>query len=290
MSKKEKIQDQPDKVYNFGEKTKEKLKVDSKFIDLDVWQTPKYKQSRDKAIELIEAKKYGLDEGDFWILKNKGGDKLCYTGLIISHNGCLKINDQLEDKMKFKPSSVEIVKDEGDKVKVMRYINDEQGIYEFGEISPKNCMNDYPYAMVLKRLMDRVILKASKVGFFGIYSDSESEDFKEKPENDNEEKKELTRKEALNKMADAASEDMGKILEDENQKQFRRIKESIENCGSVAELQSIWGNEKSQLNKLKKYAENLFKLLTDSKDHMRTILDPENQEAVNDIHETLKAG
>ena len=174
------------KEYLFDEKKKEKWKnaQTGQYEDLEVYQTPKYLQSKKKAIELIEKGDYSLDEGDFWILKNKGGSKLCYTGLIISHNGCLKINHKLEEKLKFKPSSVSFVKDEAEKIKVMQYINDEQGVYEFGEISPKNCQNDYPYAMVLKRLMDRVILKNSAVGFFGIYSDSESEDFKEKIDDD----------------------------------------------------------------------------------------------------------
>lgn len=171
------------KTYNFGEKSKEKVKQqDGSFKDLDVWQSPKYLKSKEKAIELIENGNFDLDEGDFWILQNQGGGKMVYTGLIISHNGCLKINNKLEDALKFKPLSVSFVRDAGEKEKTMAYINQEQGVYEFGEISTKNCKNDYPYAMVLKRLMDRVILKNSKVGFFGIYSEAESDDFKDKPE------------------------------------------------------------------------------------------------------------
>tara|TARA_R110000822_G_scaffold6177_1_gene26113 strand:- start:2209 stop:3183 length:975 start_codon:yes stop_codon:yes gene_type:complete len=165
--------------YNFGEKEQEYHAGQQK--NMPVWQSPKYIQSKGKAVELIELDKYGLDAGDFWILMNatKSG-KMMYTGLIISHNGCLKINDKLDDKLKFRPSSVSLLRDVGNKEKVMDYICDEQGVYEFGEISPNNCKNDYPYAMVLKRLMDRVILKTSKVGFFGIYSEAESEDFKNK--------------------------------------------------------------------------------------------------------------
>jgi len=164
------------KTYSFNEKQKE-------FIDgknLEVWQSQKYIQSKNKAIELIEEKKYNLSESDFWILMNraKSGNKMVYTGLIISHNGCLKINDSLDEKDKFKPSSVKMEKDENI-LKVMSYINDEQGIYEFGEISNKNCSNNYPYAMLLKRLQDRVILKNSKIAFDGIYSECESEEFKD---------------------------------------------------------------------------------------------------------------
>jgi hypothetical protein len=180
--------DKKTKDYNFGEKATEKVKDGDKWAELTVWQSPKFKQSREKAISLIEEEKYCLDEGDFWILMNKGGGKMVYTGLIISHNGCLKINDKLEDKMKFKPSAVSFLKDNGGD-KVMQYICDEQGIYEFGEIAPANCKNQYPYAMVLKRLMDRVILKASKIGYFGIYSENESDDFKNKNEEPEEKSK-----------------------------------------------------------------------------------------------------
>ena len=166
--------------YNFGEKDIEKVKEADGYKELKVWKSPKFIQSREKAIQLIESD-FGLDTGDFWILMNKGGGKMIYSGLIISHNGCLKINDKLEDKMKFRPSAVSFLKDnDGDKV--MQYVCDEQGIYEFGEIATSNCKNQYPYAMVLKRLMDRTILKASKIGYFGIYSENESDDFRSKNE------------------------------------------------------------------------------------------------------------
>mgnify|MGYP003150254633 CR=1 FL=1 len=154
--------------YNFGEKIEEynPRANDGKGQTVSVWQSPKYIESKKKAVELIESGKYGLQTSDFWILMNgtKSG-KMMYSGLIISHTGCLKINDQLSKEAKFSPSSVNFVKDDDYKCKVMSYINDSQGIYEFGEISPKNCKNEYPYAMVLKRLMDRVILKNSKIGF-----------------------------------------------------------------------------------------------------------------------------
>jgi hypothetical protein len=64
---------------------------------------------------------------------------------------------------------------------VYSYSNDEQGIFEVGEVSLKNCTNAYPYAMALKRCMDRVILKNSKLAYSGIYADSEAEEFKNEP-------------------------------------------------------------------------------------------------------------
>ena len=163
------------KAYNFGEKQQEN--------GLPVWQSPKYEQSKAKAIEVIE--KYdNIHEGDFWILMNKTkrGDKVIYSGLIISHNACLKINDVAKPEDKFKPECVTVNQSGYGGALVFTYNCPEQGIYEVGEVTPKNCKNDYPYAMALKRCMDRVILKISKIAFEGIYSDSEADEFREQPD------------------------------------------------------------------------------------------------------------
>lgn len=167
--------------YNFGEK---ELEWDSSSkSEIETWLSPKYYESKNKVIEMIESQKYGLKENDFWILKNKtGSGKMAYTGLIISHNGCLKINDSLEDKQKFKPSCVKENQNGYENSLVYTYCNDDQGIYEVGEISQSNYKQTngrYPYAMAYKRLFDRVVLKNSKLAFAGVYSDSEAEEFKE---------------------------------------------------------------------------------------------------------------
>lgn len=171
------------KSYNFGEK---KTEYNAKLgKEVEVWQSPKYLEAKQKAIEALESPQYKdvLSEGDFWILMNatKSG-KMAYTGLIISHNGCLKINDALPADKRFKPSCVQLDKDGYGGSLVYSYNNDEQGIYEVGEVSTKNCTNAYPYAMALKRCMDRVILKSSKLAYSGIYSDSEAEEFKNVPD------------------------------------------------------------------------------------------------------------
>ena len=135
----------------------------------------KYKEAKKKAIELIESNKYGLTEADFWILMNETKiGKMMYTTLILSHNGCLKINDNLSSK--FNPDEVEIIENGYKGELVFKYQDKEQGIFEVGEVSEKNCKNDYPYAMALKRCFDRVVLKLSKLAFSGIMSDSEAED------------------------------------------------------------------------------------------------------------------
>ena len=162
----------------FGEKREEN--------GLEVFQSPKYIQSREFAVELINSKKYDIGEGDFWILMNKTkSGKMMYSGLIISHNGCLKINDRLENK--FDPHCVTIDKDGFGDSLVYTYVDND--VYEVGEVSKLNCQNAYPYAMALKRCFDRVVLKKSKLAFYGVYSDSEADEFKAPEEEVKNEKK-----------------------------------------------------------------------------------------------------
>lgn len=175
------------KEHNFNEKTEEFINGEN----LKVWLSPKYAETKKKVIEMIDSNKYGLTDNDFWILMNKTskGDKMAYTGLIISHNGCLKINDALDDKIKFKPSCVKENQNGYEGSLVYTYCNDEQGIYEVGEINASNYKQKtgrYPYAMAYKRLFDRVVLKNSKLAYAGVYSDSEADEFKE-PINEKEE-------------------------------------------------------------------------------------------------------
>lgn len=164
----------------FGEKTQEWFAKAQK--SLPVVQHQKYTVAKAKAVELINGKKYGLTEADFWILMNTVANKtkMQYSGLIISHNGCLKINDALPEADRFKPSCVTLDKAGFNGSLVYTYCNDEQGIYEVGEVSGKNCGSDYPYAMAYKRLFDRVVLKNSKIAYDGIYSEVESDEFKQR--------------------------------------------------------------------------------------------------------------
>lgn len=161
-------------MYNFGEKKHEKNKAGD---TVEVWVLPKYEESRAKAITIIEAYE-DINEGDFWILKNetKSGT-IMYSGLIMSHNACLKVNESLAESMRFRPECVSVDKDGYGGSLIYTYCCPEQGLYEVGEASAKNCKNAYPYAMAYKRCFDRVVLKASKIAFAGIYSESESDTF-----------------------------------------------------------------------------------------------------------------
>ena len=165
-------------TYNFGEKKEEN--INGKKIPVE-FHTPKYKEAKNKATELLNSDKYKgvLEPSDFWILVNTYANKTkaMYSGLIISHDGCLKINDVLEDKLRFKPECMSLDKEGYNNSLVYSYICPEQGLYEVGEVSKDNCKNDYPYAMALKRCFDRVVLKNSRIAYSGIYSDSESDEF-----------------------------------------------------------------------------------------------------------------
>lgn len=167
------------KNYDFGEKKTESYQGQ----ELPVWQSPKYLEAKKGVIEILESEQYKgvLNVSDFWILMNTYSNKtkMMYTGLIISHNGCLKINDLLENK--FKPECVSLDKEGYNNSLVYTYQDEE--VYEVGEVSKSNCKNDYPYAMALKRCFDRVVLKKCKLAYKGIYSDSEAEEFTEKLEN-----------------------------------------------------------------------------------------------------------
>lgn len=178
------------KNYNFGEKKTESYQGK----ELPVWQSPKYLEAKKGVIEILESEQYKgvLNVSDFWILMNTCSNKtkMMYTGLIISHNGCLKINDLLENK--FKPECVSLDKEGYNNSLVYTYQDEE--VYEVGEVSKDNCKNDYPYAMALKRCFDRVVLKKCKLAYKGIYSDSEAEEFTEKLENNENIQKEEVKK------------------------------------------------------------------------------------------------
>lgn len=195
-----------EKKYDFGEKKTEYSAKDGK--EIPVWKSPKYEQSKKAVIKMLKSEQYKdvLDESDFWILMNRTKNgKMAYTGLIISHNGCLKINDVLSGELKFNPKCVSWTNDEQyNGSLVFSYDSslmgeeDKQRIFEIGEVSSKNCTNDYPYAMALKRCMDRVILKNSKLAYSGVYSDSEAEEFKNNNDDNEEKQKEDTPKKDIN--------------------------------------------------------------------------------------------
>lgn len=225
------------KNYDFGEKKTESYQGQ----ELPVWQSPKYLEAKKGVIEILESEQYKgvLNVSDFWILMNTYSNKtkMMYTGLIISHNGCLKINDLLENK--FKPECVSLDKEGYNNSLVYTYQDEE--VYEVGEVSKNNCKNDYPYAMALKRCFDRVVLKKCKLAYKGIYSDSEADEFTEKLENN--ELEEIDYRNELVKYCKENNIDMNKIAKEyklnaqSNNEEFKNALNELEyvNSASVQE-------------------------------------------------------
>lgn len=168
------------KKHNFGEKEYEKYQGSK----VPVTWLPKYKATKEKIIGLLESAEYKdvLNDSDFWIQMNFSKDKTeCYyTGLIISHEALIKINDTLgeDDKFREKFCSDPIISTWNEKeILRMEYRDPRDGMFEVGEISLSNCKNDYPFAMLLKRTFDRVVKRKAKL--YMVYSDSEAEEFRE---------------------------------------------------------------------------------------------------------------
>lgn len=226
-----------EKKYDFGEKKTESYQGK----ELPVWQSPKYLEAKKGVIEILESEQYKgvLNVSDFWILMNTYSNKtkMMYTGLIISHNGCLKINDLLENK--FKPECVSLDKEGYNNSLVYTYQDEE--VYEVGEVSKSNCKNDYPYAMALKRCFDRVVLKKCKLAYKGIYSDSEADEFTEKLENN--ELEEINYRNELIKYCKENNIDMNEIAKEyklnsqSNNEEFKKAFDELEyvNSASVQE-------------------------------------------------------
>ena len=110
---------------------------------------------------------------------------------ILLNKECLKINDNLDEKLKFKSECLSRTDNAYKNSLIYEYNCAEQGLYEVGEVNDKNCKNDYPFAMAFKRCFDRVVLKNSKLAFAGVYSEEEADEFKQKFEEKNELNKEL---------------------------------------------------------------------------------------------------
>lgn len=258
-------------MHNFNEKTKEYDAASGK--ELPVWKTPQYEVAKAKAIEIIDSGKYGISDADFWILMNKTkSGKMAYTGLIAKHNACLKINDALESK--FVPSCVGLDKDGYGDSLVYSYSNDDQGIYEVGEVSKANCKNAYPYAMAYKRLYDRVVLKLSKLAYAGIYSEAESDDFKQPDVSEDGPNGDFFAKEAK-KTAEKPKDEQVNVNDKNNALEALKtdLKEMLSACESKCQA-IINGQDAKQIrHDLKEYAEAYTISLQDAeKDSIRAAL------------------
>jgi hypothetical protein len=115
------------------------------------------------------AKKYTLSKDDFWQLPQN--DKIW----IITHDAVEKIasieNIQMVD--------IETVNSTDDLVRfIITMKMGDKTIIDVGEADRKNCRTNYLFCMAFKRGVDRCVLKLINAYEYGVYSDTEADDFK----------------------------------------------------------------------------------------------------------------
>ena len=116
------------------------------------------------------AEKYKLSKDDFWELKR--GTRSMW---IITHDACEKI--AAKENIQF--GAPTIYRDTNQDVAIVGDAKrGNKVIWSTGEASPKNCKAPYMFAMAEKRLKDRLVLKLINAYEYGIYSDSEADNFK----------------------------------------------------------------------------------------------------------------
>lgn len=184
-------------VVRFGEMKEEN--------GIPVFFLPSYVEARSYAISLIEKPEYGLTDSDFWIQKTISSDRssIYYKSLILSHNGVRKINAGLPAEKQFDPyyllkpetrnpetgtGEINLVRTSENSYTLTYFAYPDakhsgQQLYMVAEINPYNLsMPSYPFAILQKRLFDRVVLDLSGLGFGGIYGEDEAESFSKNAE------------------------------------------------------------------------------------------------------------
>ena len=111
---------------------------------------------------------YKLESTDFWNL-GRGGKNTW----IVKHNALEKVAAQ--DKITW---TLEVLNFSPDIVVKCIATSGDRVVESLGESTPKNTMNQFPYAMAEKRAVDRCILKLLNAHAY-IYSEAEADDFKE---------------------------------------------------------------------------------------------------------------
>ena len=118
--------------------------------------------------ELVQ--KYNLTKDDAWNLQ-RGGKSIW----ILTHDACEKIasieNITIDD--------IKIMNSERDFCRLLIYASkDNAKVITIGEASKENCVSNYYGAMSEKRGKDRAVLKLISAYEYGIFSETESDDFK----------------------------------------------------------------------------------------------------------------
>jgi len=124
------------------------------------------KQAKEALAKLL--KKYNFDSSAIWD---------CHGTPVLLHKACEQI--AIVEGIQFeRPAIIENSTKDGVVAVMVEGVFGDKHEWSFGEVSPKNNKNAYPYSMAEKRAKDRVVLKL--IGMSGyLYSEDEMDDFKE---------------------------------------------------------------------------------------------------------------
>ena len=209
----------------------------------------------DSRIETIRDK-YGLQDSDFWELKQKKGTWVAkHSALEVA---AVKAGIEFDN-----PTIVEAKSEAGiAAVCVAGSLADADGVmhreWSIGEASPKNNMNAYPWAMAEKRAKDRVILKL--IGIHGlVYSEDEMSDADERrPRQDAAPSQQSRHDEEPTEMSNTAAKAHWKTIYDE-----------MADCTTLKQLQGAWNRHYRVYEQL---PESLQTELRVQKDEMKDVL------------------
>lgn len=164
-----------------------------------------------RLVELL--KKYGEDNSAVWD---------CHGTWVAYHAAIERM--AAKAGIKFDPPQM-IVNDyeKGIVVVMVSATNGVLNEWSFGEVSPKNNKNAYPYAMAEKRAKDRAALKL--LGMAGlVYSEEEADDFKA----------------AKPAPAEPANDDPKKISAAEQKRQLEQVKEDLVDATTVERARTVF--------------------------------------------------
>lgn len=201
--------------------------------------------------------KYGLQDSDFWELKQKKGTWVAkHSALEVA---AVKAGIEFDN-----PTIVEAKTEAGiAAVCVAGSIPDGDGVmrreWSIGEANPKNNMNAYPWAMAEKRAKDRVILKL--IGIHGlVYSEDELSDAGDErpPRQDAAPRQQSRHDEQPTEMSNTAAKAHWKTIYDE-----------MAECTTLKQLQGAWNRHYRVYEQL---PESLQTELRVQKDEMKDVL------------------